>query len=153
MVVQDAKLCDNKFYVDFCITCTTYEKLCDILKPYMEHKNSNYKRTSSIQKAIASVFWKLAFGQSDRNVENDFRMERTIVFKYTKLVCKASGDKDKLYSRSIINPSGAITLKIMQYVFNITIILQMCETLDDTRIKIVNKPNRAYTLVDYLVST
>ena len=76
-------------------------------------------------------------------------MERTIVVKYTRLDSKASSDKDQLYSRYIINPSGAKILQLMQVFFNITKLLQMCDTINDTHIKLVNQPNRAYTSVDY----
>lgn len=50
----------------------------------------------------------MAFGQSYRNVGNEFGVGRTTIFHYTRLVCKALVGKDNLYSRYIIILSGAI---------------------------------------------
>lgn len=41
--MQDFKIGDNEWYVDLRITCRTCEKLYDIFKPYIEHKNTSYK--------------------------------------------------------------------------------------------------------------
>lgn len=41
------------------MTYIIYEKLCDYLKPNIEHINTNYKETLLIYKAVALVFQKL----------------------------------------------------------------------------------------------
>ena len=48
--------------------------------------------------------WRYKFGQSNRNVGNEFRVRR-IAFKYVRLVFKVLADNDKLYSRFITFPN------------------------------------------------
>jgi hypothetical protein len=61
---QDVALCDNVWYVDFHMTYTIYEKLCDVLKSYRE--------ALSVQRVIALVLVKLTFDQSNCNARNEF---------------------------------------------------------------------------------
>jgi hypothetical protein len=48
----------------------------------------------------------------------------TIVFKYTRLVCKTLGDKDKLYSRDIKIAGGARLQQIIKGFFKTPNILK-----------------------------
>lgn len=56
---------------------------------------------------VALVLKKLAFCWSDCNVGDGFEVRRASIFKYTRLVCKALANKDKLYSRYINIPNEA----------------------------------------------
>lgn len=98
MFRDDVIVHDMEWYADFCMTYPTFMKLCDVLRPYIEYKDTNYRPILSVEKVVALVLKKLAFGWSDRNVGNEFGVGRSTIFKYAKLVCKALGDRDKLYS-------------------------------------------------------
>lgn len=78
--------------------------LCDVLKQYIEHRNKNYRTTLFMEELIAIVLMKLPFGWSDQNVGNEFRVNRTTIFKYLRLVCKVLAARDNLYSRYISIP-------------------------------------------------
>lgn len=56
------------------MTYGTHEKLCDIHKPYLEYRGTNYKTTLPIYKAITLVLRKLAFGQNDHDVGDEFEV-------------------------------------------------------------------------------
>ena len=51
-VYEDIELRNNEWYADFHMTYMTYEKLYDILKPYIVHRDTNYRDALSIHKAI-----------------------------------------------------------------------------------------------------
>jgi hypothetical protein len=53
--IKDVEFLYNKWYVDFWMTCRTYEKLCDILKPYIQHIDINYKETLSMRKDTLKI--------------------------------------------------------------------------------------------------
>ena len=91
--MQDVELHDNEWYVDLRMTYRTYEKLCSILKPYIKHRDTNYREALLVHKVVALVLRKLAFGQSNRTIGNKFGVGREIVLKYTRLVSKALVDK------------------------------------------------------------
>jgi hypothetical protein len=74
-----------------------FVKLCDILKPYIEHQDTNYRDAVSVQKAIAMVLHKLAYGLKNCIVRNKFGVGKSTVLKYLLLICNVLADKDKLY--------------------------------------------------------
>ena len=88
--------------------------------------------------------WKLAFGQRDRNVGYEFEVGRTIIFKYTRLVCKILADNDKLYYKYISIPSDARLQQIMKGFFDITKLPEMYGAIDGSHIKLAYKPKWAY---------
>jgi hypothetical protein len=55
------------------MTYRTCEKLYDMFKPYIAHRNTSYKEALLDYKAVALVLRKLAFGQSDCNVGNELK--------------------------------------------------------------------------------
>jgi hypothetical protein len=66
----------------------TFVKLCDILKPYIQHQDTNYRDAVPIQKAIAMVLHKLAYGLTNCNVGNKFKVGKSTVLKYLLLIYK-----------------------------------------------------------------
>ena len=88
MFRDDVIVRDREWYADFCMIYLTFIKLCDVLRPYIEHKDTHYRPTLSVEKVVALVLKRLAFGWSDRNVGNEFGVGRSTIFKYTKLVWK-----------------------------------------------------------------
>jgi hypothetical protein len=53
---------DQEWFKDFCMIYNTFVKLCDILKPYIEHQDTNYRDAVHVHKAVAMVLRKLAYG-------------------------------------------------------------------------------------------
>lgn len=62
-----------------------YENLCDVVKPCTEYRDTIYRESLLVQKAIALVLMKLAFGQSDCNVGKEFGMEKNNYFEIYKV--------------------------------------------------------------------
>lgn len=59
---QDVTLHDMEWYVNFHVTYLTFVKLCDVLRPYTKHRDTNYKPSLSIEKVVSLVLKKLALG-------------------------------------------------------------------------------------------
>lgn len=51
-------------------------------------------------------FHKVAYTETNRNVENMFGIGKTTLLKYLILICNALGDKDKSYTQFIAISSG-----------------------------------------------
>ena len=75
----------------------TFVKLCNLLKPYIEHQDINYKDVVNVQKAVAMFLHKLAHAGTNPNVGNMFGVGKTTILKYLMLICNALANKDKLH--------------------------------------------------------
>lgn len=84
---------------------------------------------------------KLAFGQNNHNVGNEFGLGRT---KITRLVCKVLADKNKSYSRFINISSGAKLQQIMKGFSSVIKPPQIYGAIDCIHIKLAKKPKYAY---------
>jgi hypothetical protein len=56
----DNQMRDEVWFRDFHMKYSTFVKLCDLLKPYIEHQDINYRDDVPIHKAVAMVLHKLA---------------------------------------------------------------------------------------------
>jgi hypothetical protein len=109
-----------------------FVKLCDILKPYIEHQDTNYRDAVSVQKAIAMVLHKLAYGLKNCIVRSN-----------------VLADKDKLYPQYISIPSGRRLKEVIRGFHHITKLPQICGAIDGSHIKLYRKPPQKYTLANY----
>ena len=67
---------DEVWFRDFRMKYSTFVKLCDLLKPYIEHQYTNYRNAVPVQKAVAMVLHKLAYAGTNKNVRNMFGVEK-----------------------------------------------------------------------------
>ena len=68
----DNEMRDEVWFRDFRMKYSTFVTLCDLLKPYIEHQDTNYRDAVPVQKAVAMVLHKLAHAGTNRNVGNMF---------------------------------------------------------------------------------
>ena len=127
----------------------TFVKLCDLLKPYIGHQDTNYRDVVPVHKAVEMVLHKLAHAGTNRNVGNMFGVGKTTILKYLMLICNALADKDKLYPQFIAIPSGRRLKDIIRGFHRITKLPQICGAIDGSHVKLYRKPPTKYTPADY----
>lgn len=82
--------------------CNIFLKFFNILIPYIEHQNTNYKDVFHVQKAVTMVLYKVAHARRQTEMfENIFGAGKTTVLKYLTLICSALADRNKLYAQFI----------------------------------------------------
>jgi hypothetical protein len=72
-------ICDIEWYKDFQMGYNIYILLYNILKPYIVRADANYKKAVRIDKVVAMILYKLAFGYSERIIGQKFAQRRSIV--------------------------------------------------------------------------
>ena len=88
---------DEVWFRNFRMKYNTFVKFCDLLKPYIEHQDTNYREVVPVQKAVAMVLHKPSHAGINRNVRNMCGVRKTTVLEYLMLICNVLADKDKLY--------------------------------------------------------
>ena len=140
---------DEVWFMDFRMKYNTFVKLCDLLKPYIEHRDTNYRDAIPVQKAVAMVLHKLAHAGTNKNVGNMFGVGKTTVLKYLMLICNALADKDKLYPQFIALPTSRILKDIIRGFHRVTKLPQICGVIDGSHVKLYRKPPTKYTPAYY----
>jgi hypothetical protein len=128
---------------------STFVKLCNLLKPYIEYQDINYKDVVLVQKAVIMVFHKLFHAKINRNVRIMFGIEKTTILKYLMVICNTSADKDKLYPQFIVIPTGIKLKDIIRGFHYITKLPQICGVIDGSHVKLYSKPPTKYTPANY----
>jgi hypothetical protein len=77
----DYEMRDEVWFRNFCMKYSTSVKLCDLLKPYIEHQDTNFRDVVLIQKAVVMVLHKLAHVGTNRNVGNMFGVGKNNIFE------------------------------------------------------------------------
>ena len=57
---------DVEWYKDFQMGYNTFLLLCNILGQYIVKVDTNYRKAIRVNKVVAMILYKLAFGHSDR---------------------------------------------------------------------------------------
>ena len=145
----DDQMRDELWFRYFRMKYSTFVKFCDILKPYIEHQDTNYQDVVPVQKAVAMVLHKLAHARTNMNVENMFGVRKTRILKYLMFICNALAYKDKLYPQFIAIPTGRRLKDIIQGFHRVTKLTQICGVIDGSHVKLYRKPPTKYTPADY----
>ena len=72
---------DEVWFRDFYMKYITFVKLCDFLKPYIQHWDINYRDVIPLQKALAMVLHKLSHAWTNWNAKNISSIGKTTVLK------------------------------------------------------------------------
>jgi hypothetical protein len=100
----DSDVRDTLWIQEYRINYKFILNLVDFLRPYIEHETTIYRNTVEVDRAIAMVFHKLAFGYSNRHVANNYCVRQNTVWKSTFIVIEVLADPRKLYSHFISVP-------------------------------------------------
>ena len=130
---------DEIWFEDFRMKYNTFVKLCDLLKPYIEHQDTNYNVVVPVQKAVAMILHKPHAG-INRNIGNMFGVGKTSILKYLMLTCNALADKDILYPQFIAIPTSKRLKYIIRGFHRITKLPQICGAIDGSHVKLYKKP-------------
>ena len=96
---------DVEWYEDFQMGYNTFLLLCNILRPYIVRVDTNYRKAIRVDKAMAMVLYKLAFGHSDRIIGHNFAQGRSTIQRYNLIICRVLVNKNLLFSRYISIPT------------------------------------------------
>ena len=55
VIRKDVPVRNMKWYVEFRMTYPIFVELCDVLRPYIEHKDTNCRPTLSAEKVVAII--------------------------------------------------------------------------------------------------
>ena len=83
----------------------TFLLLCNILKPYIVRIDTNYRKAVRVDKAMAMILYKLAFGHSDRIIGQKFAQGRFTIQRYNLIICIVLADKNLLFFKYISIPT------------------------------------------------
>ena len=145
----DNQMRDEVWFRDFRMKYSTFVKFCDLLKPYIEHQDTNYRNVVPVQKAVPMVLHKLAHAGINRNVGSMFDVGKITVLKYLMLICNALADKKKLYPQFIAILIGRRLKDIIRGFHRITKLPQICGAIDGSYVKLYMKPPTKYTPANY----
>jgi hypothetical protein len=90
----------------------------------------------------------LAIKYSNAYIANLYGVGSSIVWEYTLLITEVLSNK-KLFSQFISIPSGSRLAEIIKEFKNLTGIFQMCGAIDETHIRLVDKPKLVLVSTDY----
>jgi hypothetical protein len=63
---------DIEWYKDFRMGYNTFISLCTILGPYIVRAYTNNRKVIRVDKVVAMILYKLAFGHTDRTIGQKF---------------------------------------------------------------------------------
>ena len=110
------------------------------------YQNNNYKDDVHVQKVVAMVLYKLAYAETNPNVQNMFGLGKTTVLKYLLLICNALADKHKSYAQFIIILTHVRLKDIIHGFHRIIKLPQICSVIDGYYVKLYRKPLKKYGL-------
>ena len=84
----------------------TFVSLCTILEPHVVKVDTNFRKFVRIDKAMAMILCKLAFGHDDRAIGQKFAQGRFTIQRYNLIICRILVDKNLLFSKYISTPIG-----------------------------------------------
>ena len=145
----DSEVRDRLWIQEYRMTYTFFLNLVEFFRPYLKHETTNYRATIEVDRAIAMVLNKLAFGFSNRHVANNYCVGQSTVWKYIFIITEALANPQKLYSHFISIPQGERLISIIAHFKNLTGLENMCGAIDGTHIRLVEKPPISLILVDY----
>ena len=65
----------------------TFQKLCEELAPFIERRDTNYRKAISLRERVAITLYRLADTTSYRTVSNLFRVGKSTVCQIVLEVC------------------------------------------------------------------
>jgi hypothetical protein len=145
----DSEVRDGLWFQEYRMTYTSFLNLVEFLRPYVEHETTNYRAAIEVDRAIAMVLNKLAFGFSNRHVANNYCVGQSTVWKYTFIVTEALANPKKLYSHFISIPQGERLISIIAHFKCLTGLENMCGAIDGTHIRLAEKPPMSLIPADY----
>jgi hypothetical protein len=114
----------------------TFEELVEELRPYIEHHDSKWRKVIEVDKAVAMVLFRLAYGHAPKHVGRFYGVGGSTVVKYTNLIVDALSDPVKLLHKHIQVPSGARLKRIIADFKSGTGMDNMCGAVDGSHIKL-----------------
>lgn len=140
---------NERWHEEYRMSWASFNILCDLLRPYVQKQFTHYRDPIEVERVVAIVLKRLAFGYSNTHIANLYGTGSSTVWKYTKLITDALSSKNKLFSQFISIPSGPRLINIIRKFKNITGISQMCGAIDGTHIRLRDKPKLAFVPADY----
>jgi hypothetical protein len=142
-------LLDAEWRAHYRMSYETYLSLVEDLRPYIEHEDSRWREAIPVDKAVAMVLYRLAFGVPPNVVANMFGAGKSTVIKYTDLMTEALSNPDKLARKYISIPSGQRLRKIIADFREGTGFENMVGAIDGSHIKLFRKPSRDSVPAEY----
>lgn len=122
-------------------------KLVEDLTPFIQKRDTKYRKAMEADRAVAMVLYRLAHGAKPSEVADMFNVETATVVQYTKLVTSVLANE--LYPSYIQIPEGPRLIQIIREFKELTGLDNMCGAVDGSHIKLSTKPPSRYTPADY----
>jgi hypothetical protein len=117
---------------DFKLSYFQFSKLLDMLKPFIQKKDTCFKNAIPATKALAMVVYRLAFGGVVQRTRDFLGVGPTTTSKYTHMICEAL--VDNFYDKYIKILEGQQSETIMPRFRKITNIPYMWGAIDGSYI-------------------
>lgn len=89
MLLQCPDFSDERFQTNFRITRASFSELCETLKPYLERKDTAYRKAIPLGKRIAIVLYLLKSGADYGTISDLFGVGQSAVACLVNQFCKA----------------------------------------------------------------
>ncbi len=83
---------DNEWVNNFRLSKSTFNFLCDELRPYLQKENTRFRQAISVRKRIAVALWRLATNSDYRTIGHLFGISKASVCLIADEFCKAVAD-------------------------------------------------------------
>ena len=140
---------DRLWYIEYRMKYSTFCTLCDHLRPFIQRLVTCFIHPIEVERAVAMVVNKLAYGDTSRRIANLYCIGASTVYEYTLAITKALANKDKLFSRFIQVPTSERLQNVIQGFTNLTSLSNMCGAVDGSHMKLQKRPHLDRAPADY----
>ena len=109
----DSQVRDGLWIQEYRMTSTSFLSPLELLRLYVEHETINYRVAIEVDRTIATVLNKLAFGFSNRHIANSYCVGQSMVCKCTFIVTEVLANPKKLYPHFVSVPQGERLISII----------------------------------------
>ncbi|KAG6543027.1 hypothetical protein Mapa_015523 [Marchantia paleacea] len=136
----DERVRDSHWHAQYRMSYRAFQTLLGELSPFIERSNNTVRDPIEIDRAVAMVLHRLAFGLPPSTISNLYNVGPSTVTEYTKQITDILASKNKLYSKFVSIPTGTKLANNIAKFQNLTNIPNICGAIDGTHIKLWRKP-------------
>ena len=87
---------DRLWYTEYQMKYSTFCTLCDHLRPFIQRSVTSFRHPIEVERAVAMVVNKLAYGDTSRRIANLYCVGASTVYKYTLAITEALANKEQV---------------------------------------------------------